>query len=79
MENFDYRSILIDSGSIMHCCFHHRHISVVPCLFINAGVEPLIHVNIGDVEGLAGLRHMASDALANGEPGGRKLLMCGEE
>ena len=62
-----------------HSCFlHHIHISAVPCLFINAGVEPLIHVNIGDVEGLAGLRHVAGDALANGEPEGRKLLMCGE-
>ena len=51
------------------------HISVIPCLFINAGVEPLIHVHIGDVEGLAGLRHVAGDALANGEPDGRRLLM----
>ena len=38
-------------------------------LLVNAGVEPLVFVDLGHVERLSSLGYVASDTFTNGEPG----------
>ena len=49
-----------------------------PSLLIYAGVEALVHVDVGNVESLPSLGNVAGDTLANREPYEITAMECGE-
>ena len=51
-----------------------------PSLLIDAGVEALVHVDVGNVESLPSFGNVAGDTLANREPWREEItsMACGE-
>ena len=51
-----------------------------PSLLVYAGVEALVHVDVGNVESLPSLGNVAGDTLANREPWREEItsMACGE-